>query len=442
MLPGEPAAAAGLRAGDRITAVDGAPVEVFTDISAAISTRPGVPLTLTVQRGGETLSVPITPRVANAPTPLDANRKVGRVGFTADKELPVVAVAADSPAARAGLATNDRVLKVNDVDTPTRDALLAALDAAKDAPWTLTVAGKDGAAPRTVQVGVEAAAIPEVSEDRFAVTAEELTSTEVRAALDGVRALVTDAAAARAQRRGVSPVDGLVTYVAPGTAAEAKRLDVGKERIVAVDGKALRTPGDLEAALQSAPDAIHVIGLLGDDKPGKPAARAIAFRMGPPQQRQLKSMKVLGAAIGTAFGEAAMVERSVSVPEAMGRALSETRSLVVEVFRGFGLLFSGRVGLESLGGPITIFNLAGQAASVDGTTYLRLMALISVNLAILNLLPIPILDGGHLLLFTVEAVQRRRLTIETRMKATRIGLVFVGLMMLIAVGNDILGLFQ
>jgi regulator of sigma E protease len=446
VVPGEPAAAAGILPGDRITHVSGAPVSVFSEVANIVEGKPGVPLTLTVQRNvgaaEQTLQIAVTPRTAKAPTPLDAERKVGRLGLLAVKELPIVVVAAESPAAKAGLKSQDRITHVNGERTPTRDALLAALDARAAEAWTLNVTRKDAPAPLSITIGVEEASVPPISDDRFAVTSEEMSTPALLATLDETRAAVGEAARTRALRRGLSPVDGLVTYVAEGTAAEAKRLDVGAERIVAVDGKPLRTPSDLEAALQSAPDVIHVIGLLGDDKVGKPAARVIAFRMGPPPQRQLKSMRVLGAAIGAAYGDPLTVERNVSVGEAFTRGIHETKVLVVEVIRGFGLLFSGRVGLESLGGPITIFNLAGQAASIDSSTYIRLMGLISVNLAILNLLPIPILDGGHLLLFSIEAVQRRRLTIETRMKATKIGLVFVGLMMIIAVGNDLLGLFQ
>lgn len=453
VLPGEPADTAGLRPGDRVRAVDGVAMSQFGDIADIVEQKPGVPLVLTVERGDasapETLQVSVTPRAANAPTPFDAERKVGRLGLLPVKELPVVIVAIDSPAALAGLSSRDRITHVNGTAVPTRDALLAALDASAELPWQLrvqrAVPGADGAPATqedlTLNVPVARATVPAVQNDRFAVTTDEMVSPALAATVASVRAVVEEAARVRGERRGIAPVDGLVSFVSPGTAAEAKRLDVGADRIVAVDGKPLRTPGDLESALQSAPDAIHVIGVLGEDKVGKPAARAIAFRMGPPQQRQLKSMRVLGAALGTAYGDAVTIERSVSVGEALVRGLDETKNLIVEVGRGFGLLFSGRVGLESLGGPLTIYNLAGQAASVDFSTYVRLMGLISVNLAILNLLPIPILDGGHLLMFTIEAVQRRRLTIETRMRATRIGLALVGLMMIVAIGNDLLGLF-
>ena len=85
-----------------------------------------------------------------------------------------------------------------------------------------------------------------------------------------------------------------------------------------------------------------------------------------------------------------------------------------------------------------IFDLAGQAASQGQDMFLFLLCLISVNLGVLNLLPIPVLDGGHLLMFFIEAVQRRPIDLATRALATRIGLVLLLALMVTAVGNDIL----
>jgi regulator of sigma E protease len=129
------------------------------------------------------------------------------------------------------------------------------------------------------------------------------------------------------------------------------------------------------------------------------------------------------------------------VVQALEAASAGTIGLAGEVLHGFGLLLTGRFGWQGLGGPITIARLSGEAAEAGLGGFIHMMALVSVNLAVLNLLPIPVLDGGHLLIFTIEAALRRRLSVEARVKAMKVGLLIVGALMIVALLNDVLGLF-
>lgn len=461
VVPGEVAAEAGLRPGDRIVAVDGTKITLYSELQAWVEPRPGVPIRLTVARGDETLDLSVTPRAAPSPTLFDAKRTVGRLGVISAVELPVVTVAPGSVAARAGVRDLDRVAAVNGVAVDSKDALLAALDRAggvatvevvtaereedgKKAPEERRILALAQAPPPPVLVDEAGATVPAlpappaapIALERFGVTADELAASLLTGRIDATRAATADEIAAAARRFGLSPVAGRVAHVEPSTVAAEKNIVAGKDRVVAVDGKPLLTPNDLETALRADPDGIHVIGVVGEE-----GARVLAFRMLPAPQRQMSGIKVFGVALTSAFGEGAMLERTVSPAEALRRGVTETGQVVGDVFRGFGMLFSGDVGLESLGGPITIAKMSGQAAEQSGETFVRLMALISVNLAVINLLPIPVLDGGHLLMFLVELVTRRRLSAETRMKVTKIGLVIVGLLMVVAIGNDVIGLF-
>jgi regulator of sigma E protease len=238
------------------------------------------------------------------------------------------------------------------------------------------------------------------------------------------------------RRFGLFSVDGRVAYVEPDTVAAERGLLKDKHVIVAVDGKPVRTPQDLDNAFEATPDAVHVVGVVGAE-----GARVIAFRMLPHPKRELGGTKVFGVRLTSAWGDGATIERTVGPAEALQRAVRGTGNLVVDVLRGFGLLFSGKVGIESLGGPITIAKMSGQAAQVGADVFIQLMGLISVNLAIINLLPVPVLDGGHLMIFSIEAITRRKMSLETRMKITKVGIAFVALLMLVAIGNDVLGLF-
>ena len=116
--------------------------------------------------------------------------------------------------------------------------------------------------------------------------------------------------------------------------------------------------------------------------------------------------------------------------------------------RGFGMIIlsirmltSGQASIKELGGPIMIAQLAGETAKAGWIPFLSLMALISCNLAFLNVLPIPGLDGGHILITVIEGIIRRPLTITMRMSIQQIGMVMLLMLMITVIVNDIGRLF-
>jgi regulator of sigma E protease len=100
-------------------------------------------------------------------------------------------------------------------------------------------------------------------------------------------------------------------------------------------------------------------------------------------------------------------------------------------------LVQGRVALSSVSGPITMYDIAVQAGAKGTTYFVWAMALISVNLGLINLLPIPVLDGGQLLFFLFEAARRRPLPLRIREVASLMGMVMLVLLMLVAFKNDV-----
>lgn len=106
-----------------------------------------------------------------------------------------------------------------------------------------------------------------------------------------------------------------------------------------------------------------------------------------------------------------------------------------------GDLVTGAASPRNLGGPLAIGQLSGRAARVGMEAFLHFMALLSVNLAVLNLLPIPVLDGGQLLFLGVEAVRGRPLSVEQRMRLSNVGLILVVGLMVWAITNDFLRFF-
>jgi regulator of sigma E protease len=116
----------------------------------------------------------------------------------------------------------------------------------------------------------------------------------------------------------------------------------------------------------------------------------------------------------------------------------ETVALTVDFLAG---MFTGRQSPRSMGGPIMIGQLSGEVARLGLDAFLGFMALLSVNLAVLNLLPIPVLDGGHLVFLGIEAVRGRPLSIQQRMRWTQVGFFIIVGIMVWAMGNDLLRVF-
>jgi len=116
---------------------------------------------------------------------------------------------------------------------------------------------------------------------------------------------------------------------------------------------------------------------------------------------------------------------------------AETRSRGGLILDFLVKLVTGRASLGELGGPILIGQISSQAARIGPATFLGFMAFLSINLAILNVLPIPILDGGQLVFLLAEAVRRRPLPLELRLRLTQIGFVVLVAIMILATSNDI-----
>jgi regulator of sigma E protease len=100
-------------------------------------------------------------------------------------------------------------------------------------------------------------------------------------------------------------------------------------------------------------------------------------------------------------------------------------------------LLEGRLSLSSVSGPITIYDMAGQAGAKGTTYFVWAMAFISINIGLVNLLPIPVLDGGHLFFLAAEAVQKRPLSLRLREVASLVGMSILILLVLVAFKNDV-----
>lgn len=135
--------------------------------------------------------------------------------------------------------------------------------------------------------------------------------------------------------------------------------------------------------------------------------------------------------------------RKAGAFEALGLGVSSGWNLTVLVGRSFGLLFTGKVPIkESLAGPVRIAKMAGDSAQSGFANLLMFAAFLSLNLGILNLLPIPVLDGGHLTFLAIEGVTRRPVSVKVKMAFQQIGMALLLALMVFVIFNDVTNLIK
>lgn len=156
-----------------------------------------------------------------------------------------------------------------------------------------------------------------------------------------------------------------------------------------------------------------------------------------PKQDETTGRYLLG--ISAASGNITLKENPL---KAIYMGIKGTGQATIMIYKGIWKLVSGQLSKNDVGGPILIVQEGSKSAKSGYERYLTFMALISINLAILNFLPVPILDGGYAVMYTYEALTRRKVGLKTRENCQKIGFALLGLLMVFAFYNDILRFFS
>jgi len=212
--------------------------------------------------------------------------------------------------------------------------------------------------------------------------------------------------------------------VVPKGAAPAAGITKG-DRIVAVDGKPVDSFTAFLAEMSGAAKGRHVAKFAtahGD--------KAVPFQYDGGGEGDI--LKNLGIACGTVA-----VKRSSSWGAMLPDGARKTWDVASGIVKGIAMLVRGRVKLKNaLGGPVTMAVAAGATARAGAVTFIDFIGRISVMLAVLNLLPIPVFDGGQIMVNVVEAVRRRDLSVRARMIVAYVGLVIIGGLFILALFGD------
>ena len=403
--PQSPAAEAGLQYGDRIVAIDGEPIDGWSSLQEKIRERGGQPLQMEIKRGGRTLTLRLIPALHEETNPIETV-KHGRIGISAvPRTAEITVVSPVSPAGRAGLRTFDKVVALEGLHVANYEELAQKL-AASDKPLHLQIL-------RPQQVPAPGGT------------------------LWTLRPMEVDVPApARPGDYGIEASDLTLFAVQPGGAADEAGLERG-DRVLAVNGTPALSWGDeVDAALKAAGTQPVQITVRRDGRPLTVTVRQ-HLRKDRDETGVLAEVPDLGASPDlNSFGDAERIWVRYPPVDALRRAVVNTAGFVRAQALGIARIFTGRISSRAIGGPLMIADVARKAAENGWRDLVLTMGAISVVLGLMNLIPVPVLDGFHVLAALIEAVRRRPLPVRFREIANVVGIALLLTLMLYAFRND------
>ncbi|RXT21100.1 RIP metalloprotease RseP [Rhizobium leguminosarum] len=232
---------------------------------------------------------------------------------------------------------------------------------------------------------------------------------------------------------GRTIADPVVSEVKPDGAAAAAGILPG-DLLVAIDGGKVETFDDVRRYVGIRPSQKIVVTI-------ERAGQKLDVPMVPQRVDQTDQFgnKVELGQIGIVTSrEVGNFRLKTYTPlQSLREAVIETRDIVTGTFKYIGNIFSGTMRADQLGGPIRVAQASGQMASLGIGAVLQLAAVLSVSIGLLNLMPVPVLDGGHLMFYAVEAVRGKPLGSSAQEIAFRIGLAMILTLMVFTTWNDI-----
>lgn len=435
VVPQSPAAAAkalegnhadGLQPGDLIVSIDNEPIRYWNDLTDHVRGSIDVPLRVEIQRGPKTLLYEIRPKAHTETDRLGLMRETyGLIGVSPDSYGPILGIHdPDAPAAKAGLQSFDRIVSVNKTPVKRFVDIQHILDKIEKGPVEIVATR-----PKDVELL-----------DGGLQFGDPMSFTVTPVKTDGRWSI------------GARSAGMFLSSVEKDSPAAKAGLQVGDE-ILQADGQEYNKSGLLRLDIQQ-----RFWEAMNED-PDKPVTEIqIPITLKIQRGNEVKTLTYapLVREIRGEFNEpepriwfgfdtrqlyelpdAIPVPWSDRVPMAVETGFEKTYRFTRMLFNGVLHMFSGRVSTDSLGGPLMIGHIAAKAGQAGWEPFLRMMAIISINLGILNLLPIPVLDGGHLMLFALEGIKRKELTQRTRQIAYYAGFSIIAFLMLLAFKNDI-----
>jgi regulator of sigma E protease len=396
---GSPAAEAGLRAGDELLAVGGERIAWWSEFEEEVRARAGDTLTVRYRRDGQERESSLTIGTRPSFDEIGVRVEVGWSGAWHRRASSIVGVPdGRAPAHVAGLRSGDQVVSVAGEDVEDWESFAAAYAQARG---------------ESVSLGLR----------RGPLDAREEAAVDVPV-LGSADAL------------GVIPANVLISSVRPDSPAARGGLQRG-DLIVSVDGSPVGSFASFAETVRTSEgrslDLAYARGGEVTHVAIAPEMDLVDMGLGIEEPRYLVGVTAEMASLAGAKTLDQQRNPLVSFP----RAVDMTVDLTGSFLRGLGLIFTGEVSRNQLAGPIGIAEIAGNAWQRGWETYLSILVLISINLGILNLLPIPILDGGQAVIYAVEGIKRSPLSLRTREIFQQVGFTLLIMLMSLAFWNDL-----
>lgn len=404
------ASAGVLQPGDRIKQIDDVPIRYWYELHDEVAKRPHQKLDVLIERNGADQHVTLTPSEVVLRDVFDLRvENKGRIGVTLVQAIPMIGIVdAEAPAARAGLRNFDEVVAVNGKPVHTYVELEQALVASTEETLVLDI----------------------------------LRSEALDVAYGGVSVLtpltVTVVSPDRSPKAlGLTTASTFITQVDDASPAAQAGLQTG-DQILEADGVPVSTISSTLDNLAQAWETPHTLLVRRDGKEFKTTLQLQKMNITGEFQEEVpiiyagmysKIPTSIPDLISKPFGD----RLSYAVSTSFKTTVDASTILVVSIVR----MFQGRVSTKTLGGPILIGHMAQKAGEEGPGSFLQMLALISINLGIINLVPIPLLDGGKLFILLVEAIKHGPISMRARQIIAYVGIAMVALLMLVAFKNDI-----
>jgi len=429
--PGSPADRAGFEGSDEIVAVDGEEVSSYAEFARIAALKVDQPLEITVRRGGERAR-------SNAPGKSSGGELVKltvdphameRLGLVMEMGK-ITAIQKDSPADAAGLQPEDFIAKIDgsDVSDPVNLPEYARQKALAAETMVLTVRRPGEKDP--LEIAVEPR-VPQRYESA-------MTGTPMAAPALGIAYHITSRvklvqADSPAQKAGVLPEDFITsaTFI-PAPGDESRQAEYLAKETIKFGKDNPNWPG-LMSVLQNLPPGMKVKLTVERDE------EELQFELGTyhPVYEEGVVRRVFEPDRGFQFAALEYIRQAKTFGEAVWLGWRETKESLLMVYRFLLKLWERQIPLKALGGPLTIAQGAGYHAFEGLPSLLIFLTMLSANLAVLNFLPIPVLDGGHAVFLLYEGILRRPVSERFFNFLNMIGLLFLLCLMAFVLSLDV-----
>ena len=397
---------AGFRSGDQVLSAGGQKVFYYKELNKIIKNNTEKEIAFTVKSQTNNIKqLKAIPKEAKNPNPLEWKKLIGSIEGLSPSSIGLkLGIVKNSPAYKAGLRTFDTILKINNQE----------LKYLRDLEPFLTRL-QNTSSLKKIKLYIER---EQEKKEVFLKLPTLKTSLKTKKSL--------------LDFLGIEPGFLYIQQVNSKTPAALAGLKKG-DRIVSIDKKVIKTWDEVLHTVQSSKGRpLALTYQRGEEVKTISIAPKPIFIEG-----NMKTRFMLGIASGISLQGPEPVVHKRFFLESLAFSVQETVKWIGYISVGFVRLFEGELSFRTLAGPVTIGRVAHHSFHQGLLSFLLIMALISLNLGFLNLLPIPLLDGGHILFFTIEGILGRPLPVKKLIVAQQIGLVFLLSFMGLVFFNDI-----